>query len=385
MTKRTVLVLVGHFLPGYKAGGPIVSIENLVGALNSDFHFHILTADRDLGDSKPYSERDLASVGKMNNVDVRYLKEGERTFKGICQIISGTKHDILYLNSFFARWCAIYPMLGRRLGLIPRKPIVLAPRGEFSEGALTFKSFKKRSYVKFAKSLSLLEGLKWHASSEYEAIDIARNAGCFSEEISIGPDLAKSPAREVQKARERNTGVLRVLFLSRISPMKNLEFALNVLSCATGEIDFNIVGPIEDHAYWNSCDKIISEMPRNVTVSYHGPAFPGDVRAIMEAHDVLFLPSKGENFGHVIAESLSVGTPVLVSDQTPWRKLCQKKLGHDVSLSQPSEFVKILNGLANLTEEAHQTIRQNTYYAYKHYLAENDGVEKNRKIFSNLL
>ena len=35
----------------------------------------------------------------------------------------------------------------------------------------------------------------------------------------------------------------------------------------------------------------------------------------------MFLPSKGENFGHIIMESLAASTPVIISDLTPWKDL----------------------------------------------------------------
>ena len=38
-------------------------------------------------------------------------------------------------------------------------------------------------------------------------------------------------------------------------------------------------------------------------------------------NDFLILPTKGENFGHVIAESLSASLPVIISQNTPWRNL----------------------------------------------------------------
>ena len=33
------------------------------------------------------------------------------------------------------------------------------------------------------------------------------------------------------------------------------------------------------------------------------------------------MPSKSENFGHAIAESLSAGKPVITSNNTPWNNL----------------------------------------------------------------
>ena len=49
-----VLVTIGSYLPGYKAGGPIRSVANLIDALGNDFEFHVVTSDRDLGEEKPY-------------------------------------------------------------------------------------------------------------------------------------------------------------------------------------------------------------------------------------------------------------------------------------------------------------------------------------------
>lgn len=49
-----VLVCVPHYLPGMKAGGPIRSLGHLVEHLGEEFEFSLLTADRDLGDTRPY-------------------------------------------------------------------------------------------------------------------------------------------------------------------------------------------------------------------------------------------------------------------------------------------------------------------------------------------
>ena len=54
--KPKILLLIGAFLPGYKAGGPVPSVANMVARLSDDFDFHILTRDRDLGDTVPYRD-----------------------------------------------------------------------------------------------------------------------------------------------------------------------------------------------------------------------------------------------------------------------------------------------------------------------------------------
>jgi len=51
-----ILTSVGYYLPGYKAGGPIRTLANMVDKLGDDFQFKIVTADRDFDDMKPYPE-----------------------------------------------------------------------------------------------------------------------------------------------------------------------------------------------------------------------------------------------------------------------------------------------------------------------------------------
>src|SRR5438045_5275132 len=46
----TILALIAHYVPAYKAGGPLRSLEHLVDQLGDPFVFRIITADRDWGD-----------------------------------------------------------------------------------------------------------------------------------------------------------------------------------------------------------------------------------------------------------------------------------------------------------------------------------------------
>ena len=59
-------------------------------------------------------------------------------------------------------------------------------------------------------------------------------------------------------------------------------------------------------------------MPPNARVTYHGEVRPEQVRDTFAGYDAFVFPTRGENFGHVIAESLSVSCPVVCSAETPW-------------------------------------------------------------------
>ena len=85
-------------------------------------------------------------------------------------------------------------------------------------------------------------------------------------------------------------------------------------------------------AYWEKCQRIIDDLPENIQVKYNGTIGHEKVVREMASHDLFFLPTLGENFGHVIFEALAAGCPILISDQTPWRNL-EKRLRRMGSVS----------------------------------------------------
>jgi glycosyltransferase involved in cell wall biosynthesis len=78
----------------------------------------------------------------------------------------------------------------------------------------------------------------------------------------------------------------------------------------------------------------------------------------MAEHKLFLIPTLGENFGHVIFESLAVGCPVLISDRTPWRGLEEKGVGWDVPLGDVARFRAILQECVDMDSEAYASLSQ---------------------------
>lgn len=337
--KPRILTLIGSYLPGYKSGGPVVSISNMVSRLGDEFDFHVLTADRDLGDTGPYPGIARDEWQTAHGARVRYCSPERQKFAAVAAAIRETPHDVLYLNSFFDRRFSISALVARRMGTLPSRPTILAPRGEFSPGALALKQHRKRAYMRSGKALGLFHGLHWHASAAHEHADIRAAMAPDASHVTIACDLTAALSHLRPQHVPRAPGApLRVVFLSRISPMKNLAFALEVLAGAEMPMVFTIVGPEEDAAYSERCRALAEQLPAHIRVRWAGALPPADVPQAMADHDLFFLPTLGENFGHVIAEALGAGTPVLLSDTTPWRGLARLGIGHDLPLDQPHLF-----------------------------------------------
>jgi glycosyltransferase involved in cell wall biosynthesis len=241
---------------------------------------------------------------------------------------------VLYLNSFFDAVFTIKPLLAKKIGLIKSCSIVLAPRGEFSTGALALKSIKKKLFIRFSNWLGLYRDVTWQASSELEKQDIVRALNVDPSAIFIAKDLPPKSSMSAGDRTLKANVTCRIVFLSRISPMKNLDFSLRVLGKVKSSLIFDIYGPVEDEEYWRGCLRLIEKLPINIKANYCGAVAPDQVADVFSGYDLFLFPTRGENYGHVIAESLSVGTPVLLSDQTPWQDMAGDELGWDLPLEQ---------------------------------------------------
>jgi|APTNR8051073442_1049403.scaffolds.fasta_scaffold02526_8 glycosyltransferase involved in cell wall biosynthesis len=384
--KPIVLTFVRYYLPGYKSGGPVRTIANMVDHLGDNFEFRIITSDRDALDEKPYSGVDVDAWNQVGKADVYYASPNRRSARALAQLITDTPHDVLYLNSFFDPIFTLQPLLARRMGWIPKKPVVIAPRGEFSAGALALKWWKKKPYLAATRLIGLYRDLTWQASSEHEQADIVREMGRTATRILVAPNLPAFHTQiDVQSAPREKTEPLRIVFLSRISPMKNLDFALRVLGKVSVPVELHIFGGINDGAYWKSCQDLIHVLPYQVSVLYRGMIDHAVVHETLSKYDLFFLPTHGENYGHVIFEALSAGVPVLISDQTPWRDLDHEGVGYVRSLNDKDAFIKIIEQqfLLNVREREEQALKAR-HYAQR--VAMNSStIESNGALFLNLL
>ncbi|MDH6185992.1 glycosyltransferase [Polaromonas sp. CG_23.6] len=393
--KPIILTFTAFYLPGYRGGGPIRTIANMVERLGDDFDFRIVTTDRDLGDNNAYPNVKVDAWNTLGNGSVFYASNAMRSFLGLAKLMRETPHDLLYLNSFFDPRFTLWPVFLRLLGLAPKRPLILAPRGEFSAGALNIKSWKKKPFVQFARICNLFSNVTWHASTAEEATNIRRifpqkdgrvHIAC---NIAVAGDLLQNADSALPDFETKERGsldwTLRMCFLSRIAAMKNLDYALEVLAHVKSTIDFKIYGPKEDPVYWHRCHILIERLPSNIKVSYCGCVDHDDVKKIIGANDIFFVPSRGENFGHVFMESLSVGVPILVSDQTPWRNLESKGLGWDIPLNRPERFADAIEKAYQLSSKDWLRMKVNCIDFARKKADDPMAVELNRKLFLNVL
>jgi glycosyltransferase involved in cell wall biosynthesis len=385
-TRKLVLfIFVGYYLPGYRSGGPVRTIANFVDHLGDEFEIRIVCRDRDALDTSPYPDVAVDAWNAVGKAQVFYASSRTMNLAGVARLLRETPHDVLYLNSFFAFAFTGLPLLARRLGMAPRKPCVIAPRGEFSAGAISLKAAKKRVYLAASKAVGLYDGLHWQASSAFEAEDIRREFGAKAKVIDVAPNLPPKLGETAQPENAPTTrapGPLRIVFLSRISPKKNLDYLLRVLKGVTEPVALAIYGPLREPDYWQRCMNLIDELPAHISVDYRGEVNPIDVTATFAQYDLFALPTRGENFGHVILESLIAGTPVLLSDQTPWQDSGAGAL-NVLPLNDERHWQQAIDQFAKLSYSALAEKRQAALAFAKDYLSGDKVIQQNRALFLN--
>ena len=355
MANQRILCFASYFIPGFRAGGPIRSLQRIINGLHDDFDFRVVSRDRDLAASEPYSDVACDRWSEAEGIKVWYLRPPHWGPGMIRRVIADFEPDLLYFHSFLDPSLVAMPLLLRRLGMLPRNtPALVAPRGEFAPSALRLKKRQKSAWLVVVKTLGLYRDVAWQASNAMEADHIRAHWGRDAR-VFIAPNLPPLFGAMAAPVRRRKVpGALRVVFLSRISPMKNLEGALRMLAMTRMPMSLDIYGNQESADYWKQCERLMQGLPPHVTVIYHGNVLPEQVIQVMASYDLFFLPTLGENFGHVILEALLAGCPVLISDRTPWRRLQEKRAGYEFSLDRPEAFVEALEKFAAMDDRSFQ-------------------------------
>ncbi|QNK77422.1 glycosyltransferase [Winogradskyella sp. PAMC22761] len=376
--KKKVLICIDWFLPAYKAGGPIQSIANLVNHTKDDFDYYIATSNADLYEPLDLPETSLNKWIPKTDYKIIYLNPAHQTFSFYKKLFLVENFEVVYFNSLFSQKFTLLPLLVFRNNPIRK---VLAPRGMLGKGALDIKPRKKKLFLGLFKLLNFHKKVVWHATAESEANEVYLHFGKQCK-VSLAPNLsAKTKENTVEKQKEVNG--LNLFFLSRIAVKKNLLNALNYLAEIKPlyHINFSIVGPIDETEYWANCQSKIEELPKHITVNYLGAIPHSEIANVLEAQQVLLLPTQHENFGHVIMESWQNGCPVIISDQTPWESLSSNHLGFAISLAKPSEFIKAIEKFAGMEKEEFNAWSKEVLKFSKDFTENPKLIEQNKALF----
>lgn len=373
--KPKILIFIDWFTPGFKAGGPIKSVSNIVNSLHDDFNFYIITSDRDIDDAQPYPNEEFNKWIQKAHYQIAYLQEGQRkTF--ITKTLKQQTFDAYYFNSLYSKPYTLDPFqLIKKL--IKNPNVIIAPRGMLGKGALKIKPFKKKVFLTSTNTIGFFKNVIWHATDIKEVEDIQLAYGKKAIFFNA-PNISILNIKEIPITKLKDE--LKLVFFSRISPKKNLYQALEILRNFTGKnISLDIYGSIEDKSYWDKCKNFIEQNKLNA--KYINTLNPNDVTSTLSKYHFLLFPTHHENYGHVIVEALIAGCGLIISTHTPWRNLNPNQIGWDIDLNNQQGFIKAIETGYQMNQKEYDIYRNNCYQYIINTIHQQNAVELTKKMF----
>jgi glycosyltransferase involved in cell wall biosynthesis len=235
-------------------------------------------------------------------------------------------HGMWQLNSVYPAWA----VRGTNTHL------VYSPRGALSVWAMQHGSRLKKFFWTLLQNPALKRASCFHATAESEYTDIRRLG--FRQPVAIIPngiDIPTQPPRVVAAQRT-------LLFLARIHAIKGLDLLLEAWRDVQDRFPaWRLVIAGSDDGYHGSSGylaeiKVLARQFDLKRIEFAGPLYGQVKQQAFGDAELYILPSRSENFAMTVAESLAMGTPVVVSKEAPWSALARKGAGWWVDLGADS-------------------------------------------------
>lgn len=312
-----VLQITPSYKPAYIYGGPTISVAGLCEELSKTTDLQVLTTR-----ANGNSELDVPEETQMvEGVRVNYFRRLTKDHSHFSPALTGylwkhaREYDVVHIHS----WWNMVAILSALVCKMRQVPFVLSPRGMFSVYTLQ-RSFSKRVFNQLVNRF-LLKGVVMHATSELEKQQLLE---CWpSNSVVVLPNIISLAV--VPPVRSESTR-FRLLFLSRIHPVKGMEYLFRALKGLEIPYRLTVAGEGTE-GYVDSLKTLAEDLGIAEHIDWVGPAGVNNKFDLIAAHDLLVLTSLSENFANIIPEALSVGTTVLISDRVGMAEYVKK---HDL-------------------------------------------------------
>lgn len=334
-----LLQITAAYKPAYIYGGPTMSVSKLCEALtvNTDVDVEVLTTTANGKTELPVLANKATLV---DDVKVTYFERitKDHTHLSLALLLalrkkikeSSTKkltnQQANQLIIHIHAWWNLVSIFSCSLAKWYNIPVILSPRGMLTNYTAKNRNAGFKSIIHTLMGKRLLKYCHIHATSEKEKQDVL--SIIQPKSITIIPNLVNIPVFEQRVSNYQKTTTngqpFKLIFLSRIEEKKGLSLLFEALVDLPFNWQLTMAGSGEE-AYVRSLKTKAENLNLEENIQWLGQVKNDDKFKLMANHDLLVLTSYNENFANVVIESLSVGTPVLLSNQVGLADYIQEK------------------------------------------------------------
>ena len=326
-----ICLVSSSFYPATFYGGPISATWDLSKKL-SDRNIEVFISTTNANGSVKLEVETNNFIKQEKNLYVKYYHEQLINRFSVAFILGVwgdiKKSDLVYIQYLF-HYTVVFSLL---FSFLLKKKIILCGRGSMSSYGLNYK-------YKWIKKIWLnilirpfLKIITWQASSYLEENDIKRifpNARV--EIINDGVDYFSFQEttqirreRIVQQFTKMDFFPVSHLFFSmgRLHKIKGFDILIDAFHLFLKEDkDAKLIIAGGDDGVGEQLNNQIKKLNIENSVFLIGQVNFEDKKLLLSNCDIFALSSEFESFGIVVAEALACGSPVVVSNKTPWQDL----------------------------------------------------------------
>lgn len=303
-----LLIIAAGYKPSWVYGGPTISISSLAEALSTEgVDVTVMTTNANGKNDFSYPNGHQVVI---DGVQVQYYRRwigdpvSVSPLHTWALIKSIRQYDVVHINGWW-NWVAMMALI---ICKITGTPHVLTTRGALSE--YTFQTRRTSLVKKVMHQLffkRMLCHTLLHVTTDEEAQRFRR--ALPGAKVVVLPNIIHlySPAQR----NTVNNDWLRLVFLGRIDPVKHLELMIQALNGVKFPYQFTLIGDGKPEYVKSVLEMSVS--PEKI--QWVGAVYDERKYKLLCDADVLVLVSHSENFGNVVIEAMSQGTPVLLTRQ----------------------------------------------------------------------
>ncbi len=226
-------------------------------------------------------------------------------------------YDVAHIHALFSPVSSIAATIAR----LQNVPYILRPLGTLDPADLQKKRLAKQLYAQLLERPNLAGSSALHFTSDQEA-KISKRFGVNTIDwvLPLGVQLP-APEQSTDQLRSQYqvpTDRPILLYMSRIEPKKGFDLLIPALKTIAPDTDFHLIlagANPQDPDYAESIRTQVEKAIGSDRLTCTGFVSGALKRDLLELADLFVLPSYYENFGIAVAEAMSVGIPVVISDQ----------------------------------------------------------------------